>query len=75
MTIPGAVNPSGTVTTSQSFATASDVMRQLANARVWIGFHYRNSVLKGEALGTAAADWALARNFQPTDSEARDNDD
>lgn len=57
----------GPGTTSQTFATVNDVMAQLVNARVWIGFHYRNSVLKGEALGTAAADWTLARNFQPTD--------
>lgn len=75
MTIPGGANPSGTVTTTRTFATVNDVMTQLVNARVWIGFHYRNSVLKGEALGTAAADWALSRNFQPTDSEASDNGD
>ena len=42
---------------------------QLVNARVWIGFHYRNSVVAGENLGTAVADWELQRYFLPTDDD------
>jgi hypothetical protein len=41
-----------------------DLKTELVNARVWIGFHYRNSVIVGEDLGTKVADWALDRNFQ-----------
>ena len=67
VTIQGAVNASGTLTTSRTYATVQDINAELVNARVWIGFHYRNSVVVGEALGTAAATWALARNFLPAD--------
>jgi hypothetical protein len=34
---------------------------------VWIGFHYRHSVIAGENLGTSVANWELARYFLPTD--------
>jgi hypothetical protein len=44
----------------------ADLDAELVNARVWIGFHFRNSVLAGEDLGTAVAGWELERNFQPT---------
>ena len=65
-TIPGATGGATTLTTSQNFATVDDVMSQLVNARVWIGFHYRHSVMAGENLGTSVADWALQRYFLPT---------
>jgi hypothetical protein len=65
-TIPGAQGGANTLTTSQTFATVHDLDTQLIDARVWIGFHYRNSVIAGEQLGTAVADWELQRYFQPT---------
>jgi hypothetical protein len=67
--IPGAQGGLTTLTTSQTFATVNDLNTQLVNARVWIGFHYRNSVVVGEALGTHVADWALQRHFQRTDDD------
>jgi hypothetical protein len=68
-TIPGAEGGATTLTTSQTFATVRDLDTQLVDARVWIGFHYRNSVIVGENLGTAVADWELQRYFLPTDDE------
>jgi len=65
-TIPGATGGGTALTTSQTFATVDDLMTQLVNARVWIGFHYRHSVLAGENLGTAVANWELQRYFLPT---------
>jgi hypothetical protein len=65
-TIPGAQGGATTLTASQTFATVPDLDTQLIDARVWIGFHYRNSVIAGEQLGTAVADWELQRYFQPT---------
>ena len=35
------------------------------DARVWIGFHFRNSVEQGLKLGNNVADWTLDRYFQP----------
>jgi hypothetical protein len=66
VTIPGATNGGTTLTTTQTFATVDDLLTQLVNARVWIGFHFRNSVTTGENLGTTLADWELQRYFRPT---------
>jgi hypothetical protein len=55
--------------TSQVFPTVTSLDDQLVNARVWIGFHFRNSVITGEHLGTSLANYELQRNFQPTDDE------
>jgi hypothetical protein len=68
-TIPGAQGGASTLTTTQTFATVQDLLTQLVNARVWIGFHYRNSVQTGETLGSNVANWELQRNFLPTDDD------
>jgi hypothetical protein len=68
-TFAGATNGGTTLTTTQTFATVDDLLTQLVNARVWIGFHFRHSVLAGEDLGTAVANWELQRYFRPTDQE------
>jgi hypothetical protein len=63
--IPGAQNGSSALTTSQTFATVQDLDTQLVDARIWIGFHFRSSVIAGENLGTQVATWDLARAFHP----------
>jgi hypothetical protein len=70
-TFPGATNGGTALTTTQTFATVDDLLTQLVDARVWIGFHFRNSVVTGENLGTALADWELQRNFQRTGEDER----
>lgn len=72
LTMPGAQNGASTLTTSRTYATVGDLLTELVNARVWAGLHYRNSVVVGEALGTTAADWMLARNFLPGDDQGGD---
>src|SRR5262249_58444996 len=47
VTIPGATNGGTTLTTSQPFKAVDDLLTQLVNARVWIGFHFRDSVVTG----------------------------
>jgi hypothetical protein len=61
--------PGGGTLTSQTFNTVQDLDSQLVNARVWIGFHFRNSVIAGENLGTAVANWELQRYFLPTEGD------
>ena len=39
------------LTTSQHFKTVDDVQKQVVDARVWLGFHFRNSVKQGEKVG------------------------
>jgi hypothetical protein len=52
-------------TATQTFTRASDLQRQLANARVWAGLHYRGSVNAGLDLARQVASWTLHRYFLP----------
>jgi len=65
VTIPGATNGGTTLTTTRVYNTVADVQHQMLDARVWIGFHFRNSVKQGEKLGNNVAAWDLARAFKP----------
>jgi PAP2 superfamily len=69
VTIPGAQGGATTLTTTRHFATVAELDSQVIDARVWIGFHYRTSVVAGEDLGAAVADWALQRSFLPSDNQ------
>jgi hypothetical protein len=64
ITIPGGQNGSSVPTTTQHFDTVQDIDSQVVDARVWLGFHFRNSVVQGEKLGNDVADWELI--FQST---------
>jgi hypothetical protein len=64
-TIWGATNGGTTLTTSRHFETVKEIDRELVNARVWIGFHYRHSTIAGIRLGRAVAHWTLQRYFRP----------
>ena len=55
-----------TLTTSRHYATVEDLDREIVNARVWAGLHFRDSCEVGVELGRDVADWALDRYFQPT---------
>ena len=68
VTIPGWQNGSSVLTTSQHFNTVDDIQKQVVDARVWLGFHFRNSVEQGEKLGDDVADWELKRYFKPSHS-------
>jgi len=46
------VTSSGLPGVDRSFNTFSDAVAQVANARVWAGFHFRFSVVDGTQLGT-----------------------
>jgi hypothetical protein len=62
VTIPSAVpNVKG-----HYFETANDLTKEIVNARVWAGIHYRESVIKGGNLGRKVAQWTLKQYFLPT---------
>jgi len=65
VTMGGGQNGSTVLTTTQHFDTVHDVQSQVIDARVWLGFHFRNSVEQGVRLGNDVADWELDRFFQP----------
>ena len=53
-TIPGGQGGSSNLTTTQHFNTVSDIQNQVVDARVWLGFHFRNSVEQGEGSATTS---------------------
>ena len=65
VTVPGGQNGSSVLTTTQHFATVADMQKQVVNARVWLGFHFRNSVVQGEKLGNDVASWEIKQFFLP----------
>jgi hypothetical protein len=66
--MPGGQNGSSALTTTQHFDTAGDIQAQVVDARVWLGFHFRNSVEQGEEIGNNVAEWELKRYFRPVHS-------
>ena len=66
LTIPGATGGGTTLTTSRQYDNVRDIQHEIVDARVWIGFHFRNSVEQGEQLGNDVAQWDLDQAFQPT---------
>ena len=65
VTMPGGENGSSVLTTTQHFNDVDDIQDQVVDARVWLGFHFRNSVKQGEMLGNRVAGWELKRYFKP----------
>jgi len=65
VTMPGGENGSSVLTTTQHFNDVDDIQDQVVDARVWLGFHFRNSVKQGETLGNRVAGWELKRYFKP----------
>jgi hypothetical protein len=65
VTVPGGQNGSTVLTTTQHFKTVEDMQDQIVDARVWLGFHFRNSVKQGVRIGNDVAGWTLERYFEP----------
>jgi hypothetical protein len=68
VTMGGGQNGSSVLTTTQHFDNVEDVQKQVIDARVWLGFHFRNSVKQGVGIGNDVAKWELERYFQPVHS-------
>jgi hypothetical protein len=65
VTMGGGQGGSSVLTTSQHFNTVDDIQKQVVDARVWLGFHFRNSVVQGEEIGNDVARWELHQFFKP----------
>lgn len=64
--IPGAAGGLTTLTESRHYATVEQLDREIVNARVWAGLHFRDSGEAGVKLGRNVAHWTLDRYFLPT---------
>ena len=53
--------------TAHSFDSFEDVVREVDNARIFGGMHYRNSVKQGNRLGRRVADYMIDNKFRPRD--------
>jgi hypothetical protein len=54
VTVPGGRNGFTTLTTTQQFNTVHDIQSQIVDARVWLGFHFRNSVCRAKTWATTS---------------------
>jgi hypothetical protein len=68
VTMPGGAGGSSVLSTTQHFDNIEDIQKQVIDARVWLGFHFRNSVRQGVELGNNVAKWELDRYFKPVHS-------
>jgi hypothetical protein len=75
VTVWGATNGGTTLTTTRHFDTVKDLDREIVDARVWIGFHYRHSTIAGIKLGREVAHWTLQRYFRPIRGHEEDHPD
>jgi hypothetical protein len=64
--LPGATGGGTTLTTARHYAKVNDLQREIVDARVWAGLHYRGSAVAGVVLGRQVAHWTLKRYFLPT---------
>jgi hypothetical protein len=64
LTIWGGENGSAALTTSRHYDSISDIRDEVANARVWGGFHYRSATGAGLNLGEKVAHWDLQHAFR-----------
>jgi hypothetical protein len=55
-------NESGT---TRHFSRLSDVLREVMNARVWAGIHFRTADVQGARLGETVARYERRHYFQP----------
>jgi hypothetical protein len=62
--LPIAVSSSVTHTT-HTFASFADVVREVDDARIYGGMHFRSSVLAGNRLGRSVVDYMLRTKFRP----------
>lgn len=67
--IPGATGGGTILTTSRHYKTVADLEREIVNARVWAGLHYRGSAEVGVDLGRDVARWTLHRYFRPVHAD------
>jgi hypothetical protein len=59
--------PNGNLNAVRHFDRTSDLRREIINARLWAGLHYRFSTVVGIGLGRQVAKYDLRHAFQPVD--------
>jgi hypothetical protein len=55
----------------RSFSRLSGALKEIVDARVWSGIHFRTAAEQGAELGKEVARWLAEHYFQPTSRGAR----
>jgi hypothetical protein len=71
MTTTNALAPQKT----RTFARFSQAEREVINARVYVGIHYRNSDTTAAAQGRRVANWVFKHYMRPVDEPEHDSED
>jgi hypothetical protein len=66
-TVPNLMHP------TRHYERVADLVQEIIDARIWIGFHYRDSMEAGVKVGRKVANWALAHYFHPLGDDDRDD--
>ena len=67
---------SSTVTnTERTFDNTDDLKKEIVEARIFGGMHYRSSVEDGLVIGKKVAKWVARHYFRPVDQNAEDEDE
>lgn len=68
--LPGGITLTGaTGHPDRWFASTDDIIKEIIDARVYNGVHYRTSVVRGAVLGHKVAKWVAKHHFQPVDDD------
>ena len=51
--------------TSRFYDSARDVCKEVEDARIWLGFHFRSADTRGVEMGKEVAQWSLDHYFGP----------
>jgi len=54
---------------TRSFSSIGQAMEELINARVWVGFHYRNSDIVGKRVGRQISRFAFSHFLRVVDDD------
>lgn len=67
--LPGGITLTGAAGhPDRHFVSTDDIVKEIIDARVYNGVHYRTSVVEGAILGRKVAQWVAKFYFQPTDA-------
>jgi len=71
--LPGGIDLTGGAVPGQTakihhFDSTDEIIKEIIDARVYNGVHYRTSVIQGSILGHKVAQWVARYYFQPVDA-------
>lgn len=58
--------------TTRSFARFSDAIKEIIEARIYVGIHFRHADIAGANIGKHVAHWREKHYFQPMDKQKKD---